>query len=165
METDEREQALAELQAARRRYRRAFVRSTALWRPLIPFTNIWINARGLAYLWTTAHLLAFVVGVVLSLVGEPVRDLGFALVVGSLFASGALWGQLWAVAFQREKQLLERTVGPNFLHEDLDTLGAELRAAMDRVANLGGLSGDGQPISRMSIDQIRSRLDGGGGRT
>lgn len=62
-------------------------------------------AVGRAYRWLLAA--AFVVGVVLTVVGGTLGQLGGALVVGSLFAFGSWMAQAWALSRQGEGKIAE----------------------------------------------------------
>jgi len=153
MSADELDAALEDLDQARRRYRAAFRRRTRNW--ALPLVPIWLNAKGIAYLWIGLHLLFLVAGGTMTVIGDPVRDLGFALVVGSLFAGGALGAQVFGFAHERETQLRERTLGPLYFAEDLAELGAELSDATARVRQLGRFDRDGVPLSWLEVHEIR----------
>ena len=62
-------------------------------------------AVGAAYRWLLA--VAFVLGVVLTMVGGTLGQLGAALVVGSLFAFGSWMAQAWALSRQGEAKIAE----------------------------------------------------------
>jgi hypothetical protein len=63
------------------------------------------NAAGVARLYRLLLTVAFVVGVVLTLVGGTMGQLGAALVIGSFFAFGSWMAQAWALSREAESKV------------------------------------------------------------
>jgi hypothetical protein len=102
------------------------------------------------------HAVLFTTGCILIFLGPPVLNLGQALVVGSLFASGAMSAQLWALAYTTERKLEGLTLGELNGHARLAAIGAELQtltaALQAKYPALEELE-----VSRLTVDQIRER--------
>jgi len=79
--------------------------------------------------------VCFVVGICLTLLKGTPSDLGVALVVGSLFAGGAVVGQVWAFAFQERNSLLEKALGDEKT-KDLENLGKEFWESREGIDHL-----------------------------
>jgi hypothetical protein len=68
--------------------------------------------------------VSFVVGIIFTFLKGTFSNLGVALVVGSLFAGGAVVGQVWSLAFQERQSLLEKALGDERT-KNLEKLGEE----------------------------------------
>ncbi|MEU5939928.1 hypothetical protein ABZ807_12175 [Micromonospora sp. NPDC047548] len=104
VDTSDRDELLGQFRAAYAEFRdqASHRRGWGLWtgsgRPLIgPF-----NAAGVARRYRLLLAVAFVVGVVLTLVGGTVGQLGAALVIGSIFAFGSWMAQAWGLSREAE---------------------------------------------------------------
>lgn len=86
---------------------------------------------------------------------DPLQNLGQALIVGSLFASGAMGAQLWALAFNDERRIERLTLGELYGYGDLAVAGAEMQKIVVLLKRHYPALDDVE-ISRLTIEQIRS---------
>jgi hypothetical protein len=69
------------------------------------------SAMFVAQAFVLFHIACFAVGAGLIFIAGPTRELGIAIVVGSIFAFGSFVGQFWAIANEREREILRETMG------------------------------------------------------
>ena len=104
------------------------------------------NANQVAGIYRGLLVVFFVTGVVFSVVGSPVRELGVGLVIGSLFAFGAWMSQAWALSRQEEFILSDKLLG-KFYQRDLKRCAAQIVDIARRIEELDkgeGLDRNGQ---------------------
>jgi hypothetical protein len=104
------------------------------------------DAGQVAGIYRGLLVVFFVTGVVLSVVGASVRELGVGLVIGSLFAFGAWMSQAWALSRQEEFILSDKLLGKLY-HRDLKHYAAQIQDITRRLEELdkgGGLDRTGQ---------------------
>ena len=66
-----------------------------------------LSSMRLAQLLVLLYLVITATGVVLITMGGAPRDIGIALVVGAVFASGAFLAQVWTLQVERERWVTE----------------------------------------------------------
>src|SRR4029077_20153657 len=132
------DQLKADLEAARNEIDREIGRLSTRWGlARSPFRLFIVSPDriNLSYwIFLTACLVA---GIVCIFHKEPLRTLGVSLVVGALFAGGAVVGQVWAFAFQERRDLLEKAFGDERT-KDLENLGEKFWELQKRIDNLQG---------------------------
>ena len=82
------------------------------------------------------NALCFVLGVVFSLLGGTLSSLGVSLVVGSIFAVSAFVAQLWAVSYQRAKEVRRKVFGDDL--EKLRDLAGERANILEQIKEMSG---------------------------
>jgi hypothetical protein len=65
-----------------------------------------VTSNLIAVVFVLWHLLAGAAGVLLTARRDGTRELGIALLVGSLFAFGSFLAQFWSLAVDREREVL-----------------------------------------------------------
>jgi len=96
-------------------------------------------------------VICFAVGVVFSLLRGTFANLGVSLIVGALFAGGALVGQVWGFAFQERQNLSDKAFGDQKTR-NLENLGRKYWDLQRRIDHLqdelpggrGGMHPEGQ---------------------
>ena len=95
-----------------------------------------------AQLFVLFHILCFAVGAGLIFTSGPARELGIAMVVGSIFAFGSFVGQLFSVAYGRANEIMQQITGTQKV-EELKQLAARreaLKRQIDQLEMPGGQS-------------------------
>ena len=99
------------------------------------------NAMQLGTIYRGTLLLLFAAGVTFTLVSQVTRELGIALIVGSLFALGAFLAQTWNLMREQEFALQNELVSDVY-YRDLRRYAAQIKEISDRIEALEG-TGDG----------------------
>jgi hypothetical protein len=154
MDESDLDKLLADLDQARARYGRVHGAEIPSWRlPLMP-RRMKMRSLGLATIWMAFHAGLFVAGCVMVFI-NPLQNLGQALIVGSLFASGAMGAQLWALAFNDERRIERLTLGELYGYSNLAAAGAEVQRIVDLLKRQYPALDDVE-IGRLPTEQIRS---------
>jgi hypothetical protein len=112
-----------------------------------PFPIYVVTPNAIALLYGTFLAVCFGVGIVLTFHSGTLASLGVALVVGALFAGGAVVGQIWSFAIQERRHLFEKAFGDERT-KDLENLGRkfwQLKTQRDHLRDeLQGEKGEQQ---------------------
>ena len=79
------------------------------------------------------NLTGIIVGIVLILHRGVPRDLGVAIVVGSIFAFGSFIAQWWSIQVQRESDFYGRVDGSVTYQQHLGEMRNEINEIIDRL--------------------------------
>jgi hypothetical protein len=93
------------------------------------------SAMFIAQVFVLFHVLCFSVGATLIFVAGPARELGIAMVVGSIFAFGSFVGQFWAVAYDRGRKIFEEVIGNQDM-EQLKELASKREIICEQISQL-----------------------------
>jgi hypothetical protein len=130
------DQLKAERRAARKEIDREIGRLSTRWGlARSPFRLYIVSPDRINLSYWIFLTICLVAGIVCTFQKEPVRTLGVSLVVGSLFAGGAVVGQVWAFAFQERHSLLEKALGDERT-KDLEHLGEKFWELQKRIDHL-----------------------------
>ena len=150
------DQLKADLEAARNEIDREIGRLSTRWGlARSPFRLFIVSPDRINLSYWIFLAACLVGGIVCIFHKEPLRTLGVSLVVGALFAGGAVVGQVWAFAFQERRDLLEKAFGDERT-KDLENLGEKFWGLQKRIDNLQG--DDNQRQS--TRNQIKAMLTG-----
>jgi hypothetical protein len=135
-EVDQVKQIAADLFAARKEIDREIKNLSMRWGMATgPRWLYMVNPSRISTLYWIFLAGCFAAGIVLPLLKGTLSNLGVSLIVGSLFAGGALIGQVWGFAFQERQSLLEKALGDERT-KDLENLGKgfwESRRGIDHL--------------------------------
>jgi hypothetical protein len=81
------------------------------------------------------HTACFGVGAGLIFITGPTRELGLAMVVGSIFAFGSFVGQFWAVAIERNREVFREVMG-NQEKAELKSLAVRREEILAQITQL-----------------------------
>lgn len=95
------------------------------------------TTRSIALIYGIFLVACFAAGIVFTFLGGTLTSLGVALIVGALFAGGAIVAQIWSFAIQEEHDLFYRALGDERT-KDLEKLGAKLWQLKKRFDHLQG---------------------------
>jgi hypothetical protein len=79
-----------------------------------------LGSTGFSWLYVGLNIAAFTFGVVSVFLGASWRELGIALIVGSMFAIGAFVGQVWSIQLNTERHQVDVLWRDRFLQEYAD---------------------------------------------
>jgi hypothetical protein len=91
----------------------------------------------IAQVFVAFHLSCFAGGIGLIFTTGPTRELGIALVVGSIFAFGSFVSQFWAVSLEQRRAVYKEAVG-DLETRDLKQLAKKREQIMNQLKQLEG---------------------------
>ena len=97
------------------------------------------------------HILCFAIGAGLIFTSGPARELGIAMVVGSIFAFGSFVGQLFSIAYGRTNEIAQQITGSQKM-DDLKQLAGRREAILGQIEQLEKL-GEQSPQSSSLEDR------------
>jgi hypothetical protein len=100
-----------------------------------PFTIYIVSPDRINMLYWIFLAICFVAGIVFTFLKGTFTSLGVSLVVGALFAGGALVGQVWGFAFQEKHDLTRKAYGDERT-KDLENLGKKFWKLQERIDHL-----------------------------
>ncbi len=89
----------------------------------------------IAQVFVLFHLLCFSVGAGLIFTTGPTRELGIAMVVGSIFAFGSFVAQFWVISYGRYREVAREAIGDQGMMT-LKQLAARRAEMADRIKQL-----------------------------
>jgi hypothetical protein len=98
----------------------------------------------IAQVFVLFHLLCFTAGAALIFTTGPTRELGIAMVVGSIFAFGSFVAQFWAVSTERGREIRQEVMG-NQDTTRMRQLAERRREIASRIEQLERSHGSNQP--------------------
>jgi hypothetical protein len=137
------DQLTAELTATQKEIRREVEHLSTHWGI---FSIHVVTPNAIALLYGTFLAVCFGLGIVFTFHSGTLANLGIALIVGSLFAGGAVVGQVWSFAIQEQNNLFEKAFGDE-RSKGLENLGKKFWQLKKRR------------------DHLRDELPGGSNRT
>jgi hypothetical protein len=129
------DQLSAELAATRQEINREIERLSIRWGISRPFPIYIISSNLIATFYGTFLIACFVVGIIFIFHAGTLGSLGVALLVGALFAGGALVGQVWGFALQEKFDLFDKAFGDERT-KDLEDLGKKFWQLAKRIDRL-----------------------------
>lgn len=99
-----------------------------------------VSQMFIAQAFIVFHLVCFAGGVGLIFTAGATRELGIALVVGSIFAFGAFVSQFWALSIEEGRALYKEVLGEQETR-DLKQLAKKREQIMSRIEQLEGSNG------------------------
>lgn len=93
------------------------------------------TTTSIALLYGAFLVACFATGIAFTFLGEALASLGIALIVGALFAGGAIVAQIWSFAVQEERDLFNEALGAERT-KDLQNLGVKLWQLQKRIDHL-----------------------------
>jgi hypothetical protein len=81
----------------------------------------------IAQVFVLFHVLCFAAGAAFIFTAGPTRELGIAMVVGSIFAFGSFVAQFWAISYERFREIAREATG------DQGTMSLKRLAARRRL--------------------------------
>jgi hypothetical protein len=106
----------------------------------------------IAQVFVLFHILCFAIGAGLIFTNGPARELGIAMVVGSIFAFGSFVGQLFSIAYGRTNEIAQQITGSQKM-DDLKQLAGRREAILGQIEQLEKLGGEQSPQSSSSEDR------------
>jgi hypothetical protein len=131
------DQLITELVATRKEIDREIERLSTHWGIFGPFQISIVKPEAIALIYGIFLAASFVLGIVFSLHKGTLANLGIALIVGTLFAGGAVVGQIWGFAIQEKGHLFEQAFGDERT-EHLENLGKKFWKLQKRIDHLQG---------------------------
>jgi hypothetical protein len=90
--------------------------------------------ESITIIFVVLNAACFALGVAFSLHGGTLNSLGVSLIVGSIFGIGAFVGQLWAVSYQRQREVYGKVFGEDF--ESLKALAAKRAEILEQIRTI-----------------------------
>lgn len=126
----------AELIATQKDISREIKRLSVRWGLKVgPFPIFVSTVASISLIYGIFLTACFATGIVFTFLGETLASLGIALIIGALFAGGAIVAQVWAYAVQEQRDLYYTALGDERT-KDLQKLGTKLWRLGERIDQL-----------------------------
>jgi hypothetical protein len=134
------DQLITELVATRKEIDREIEHLSTHWGIFRPFQISIAKPEAIALIYGIFLAACFVSGIVFSFQVGTISNLGVPLIVGTLFAGGAVAGQIWAFAIQEKHHFFAKAFGDERTKR-LENLGKEFWRLQKRIDHLKELPG------------------------
>src|SRR5260370_27353712 len=131
------DQLIAEFIGRRKEIDREMERVSTHWGVARPFPIYIVSPDTISLLYGIFLAICFALGIVFTFLKGTLVSLGVSLIVGALFAGGAVIGQVWGFATQQKSNLFDKALCDERT-KDLENLGKKfwkLRKRIDHLEN------------------------------